>query len=178
MDLCLRASWLCSFHLGQTRQILAPQRSAKFTQFLHTWFGKTIWTFWCIPQSSLESASKVCIPGLYPLFSGRCRRTTPILGGRFPVSVLVSDQLFPAAPEGVEGARPVLPPPPTLPHLLRDGDPVDQLRNEAEQGFSLLPSGWAFQSRALGLILSSLSCREGAWDEKENWGGVGVSGHL
>lgn len=33
------------------------------------------------------------------------------------MNVLVSDQLFPAAPQSVEGARPVLPPPPTLPHL-------------------------------------------------------------
>lgn len=59
------------------------------------------------------------------------------------MNVLVSDQLFPAAPESVEGARPVLPPPPTLPHLPWDevGDPVDQLRDEAEQGFSLRPSG-------------------------------------
>lgn len=55
------------------------------------------------------------------------------------MNVLVSDQLFPAAPESVEGARPVLPPPPTLSHLPWDGDPVDQLGDEAEQGFSLLP---------------------------------------
>lgn len=33
IGVCVSASWLCSFQLGQTRQILALKRMAKFTQF-------------------------------------------------------------------------------------------------------------------------------------------------